>query len=779
MPTFKTPLTAALALFILLAACSLTSLAAPRTADISSCKINPSNKNKIIVTAKITAKVPNTDGKFYLFNLKPYQNRIQGGSKPLASSKRSSTITLLAPLNKDNHASILYDKFVIAVKRKSGGYESVSDPSYLTNPEAIAKYRYSFPKAYSKKGLQVNPQMIADSEDLGVQHAAVNILLDDLMVEDWQKNDTYAYSYRYQGKTYWFSKAGTAGIDGQTRKLTQNNVVTSGILLLRGLPQASVLMPPGVSGQEGAYYYGLNTMNKNGVNHLAAVISFLGERYMGSSKANGRIVNWIVGNEVDFYSRYNHMGNLSISKYSDAYARSFRVISTALRSVYSNARVYISLTNCFNQLQPGGGSFTARSTLDGFVKAIKSQGNIPWHVAYHPYPQPLTDPVFWDDLGSNSSSSSYVTMNNIGVLTNYVKRLNKNSRVILTEQGFSSYSDGRGTDEDLQAAAYAYAYYIAEFNSQIDSFIITRHVDHVEEESQGIYNGIWSNTTGMMEEADKQKRIWKVFKYIDTTASKTVSSFALRRIGIPSFSSKIPGFTWNRFRKMTSYDTGYLALVKKSSGSKSLSNNWNLTYNADTYTQDKEAIVDVDENSNKNMYKGVGQSFRKPLNFKYKTSLTFQILVSGLKAKEAEVRVRFYNGNHIYEAASSILTNRQQEFSVNLSKWKFRNKVSKLQIWVKPASGSWNSNGQIKILNMKQVSKSNNMVMSGFKNTLALGKKMQLKITSGPQKVTWTSSKPAVATVSRNGLVKAKKRGTAAIKAKIGDDMVIRTVQIK
>jgi uncharacterized protein YkwD len=55
------------------------------------------------------------------------------------------------------------------------------------------------------------------------------------------------------------------------------------------------------------------------------------------------------------------------------------------------------------------------------------------------------------------------------------------------------------------------------------------------------------------------------------------------------------------------------------------------------------------------------------------------------------------------------------------------------------------------------------------KKTLLVGNTFQLKVSGTSQKITWKSSNTKVATVSKNGLVKAKKKGTATITAKIGE----------
>ncbi len=55
------------------------------------------------------------------------------------------------------------------------------------------------------------------------------------------------------------------------------------------------------------------------------------------------------------------------------------------------------------------------------------------------------------------------------------------------------------------------------------------------------------------------------------------------------------------------------------------------------------------------------------------------------------------------------------------------------------------------------------------KLTLARGKSYRLKIKNAKQKVKWSSNKKSVATVSKKGIVKAKKKGKAVIIAKIGN----------
>ena len=88
-----------------------------------------------------------------------------------------------------------------------------------------------------------------------------------------------------------------------------------------------------------------------------------------------------------------------------------------------------------------------------------------------------------DRTDQDDASSPVVNMLNLSVLTDYLQQAQFRTRsgevrhVILSEQGFTSTSATRGTTEDLQAAAIAYAYYIADSNPYIDAFIMSRQVD--------------------------------------------------------------------------------------------------------------------------------------------------------------------------------------------------------------------------------------------------------------------------------------------------------------
>ena len=112
--------------------------------------------------------------------------------------------------------------------------------------------------------------------------------------------------------------------------------------------------------------------------HLQATLNFLANRYSTTNGKYGRIVNWIVGNEVNNYWTYNYAGSKNLNQYAKVYADQFRLAYNALTSVYSNARVYISLDHLWNTNNVSG-TFASRAKcwthlLQDFVLMETSHG---------------------------------------------------------------------------------------------------------------------------------------------------------------------------------------------------------------------------------------------------------------------------------------------------------------------------------------------------------------------------------------------------------------------
>lgn len=93
---------------------------------------------------------------------------------------------------------------------------------------------------------------------------------------------------------------------------------------------------------------------------------FSGQTLQYFHKKYGQISNWIIGNEVNNYNTYNYAGSQTLRQYSQIYADQFRLAYNTLVSVYSNARVYISLDHLWNTNYVNG-TFASRKMLDSFA----------------------------------------------------------------------------------------------------------------------------------------------------------------------------------------------------------------------------------------------------------------------------------------------------------------------------------------------------------------------------------------------------------------------------
>ena len=71
------------------------------------------------------------------------------------------------------------------------------------------------------------------------------------------------------------------------------------------------------------------------------------------------------------------------------------------------------------------------------------------------------------------------------------------------------------------------------------------------------------------------------------------------------------------------------------------------------------------------------------------------------------------------------------------------------------------------------------MKLNKTKATLYVGKKLTLKVKNTKKKVKWSSSKKAVASVTKKGVVKAKKKGKTVITAKIGKKKLKCKITVK
>ena len=668
-------------------------------ASITSCQIT--NGDQITITASFQQEVPSLDQKLYLFELETYETSIEK-EKPIASidlPEKTSEISITTELNNNQPSCRLYSKFVLAVFGTDDRYFPVSNFSHITNPETLAPNQNDFPSSTSKKGLLTNSGMFSDVDELNVQHALVNIELHKLLSDG-------DMPYTYNGNTYYINSSVLANYDSTLKYMADNNIVTSCVLLANYSPSVPELIHPNASGTSS--YYAMNTATKEGIECVSTIIHFLAERYTRTDKAYGYIANWIVGNEVNNPSSWNNMGDVDFTTYMQNYSRAIRLVSTAVKSCYKSARIYVSLDHYWQGID--GGRLNTVSLLTQMQSFIQSEGNIAWEVAHHPYPLPLTDPDFTDDNVSNSQSTPIVTFKNLNVLTDFLQGSSMRNpdgsvkHVILSEQGFTSV-DSYGRDvSEKQAAMFAYAYYIVDANPYIDSLILNRHVDHPVEVSQNINFGLWetdlSDSTG--ENPSTKKELWEIFKYIDTNQSTDITQPVLKQLGSNNWSDLISGYDESKYQSLRSIKTGVLTPVKSFTSASNLPNNWiNNCYTKITEKLPTGANVTI-EPTYSAAYKCIIQKFSSPLNFASNPVFGMDITVNDLPSDFAQVRVRIFSKEHVFDSEALVPAGTKTTLGVDLKNWPYRSYVDRIQVWVKQNNSTrWNS-GTFRIENVVQ-----------------------------------------------------------------------------
>lgn len=487
--------------------------------------------NTITVSATASNYVKSSDGYYYLVYVDSNSGKVKKTvGKVKKPEKAKGKITF--KLNISGHPEYAQGKFAIGIKKSKSAYSVISPKSYVSNPEKLSTNTAAYFVPGTKKGIQATD--INELTDTKSKTVFFNLYISDLM-----RKDSGVETYKYNGKTYHFN-----GLYGYVYLVQQCNAkgiqVTAQISIDRNASTQSFIT--GNSPYAETAYYGWNTDNSTTRQTMEAMFAYLGEKF---GKNNCYISNWILGNEVNSASGYYYVGNVSFSKFISMYSEAFRCLYNAVKSSRGSSKVFICLDNCWNQKNAFTICYSARSTLESFAAKISDmQKDVNWNLAYHAYNQPLSDSQFWSGANasmftSDANTTTFITMRNIQTLTDYVKnRFGSNTRIILSEQGFSSTYGGQAN----QAAAIALAYYKAACNPMIDAFIIRSYKDEAHEVAQGL-------AMGLKDANGKKKTAYNVFKNMDSSNSLKYTEKVLKS-QVGNWKSLIPGYSTGKISSM-------------------------------------------------------------------------------------------------------------------------------------------------------------------------------------------------------------------------------------
>lgn len=692
---------------ILICVMSPITVGASEMVDVT-CLIDENDQSRILVTVDVPGTLKADDGKLYLFALPTYVDDLKGQSPTITMNHTGAgSYQFAVDLNLNTEGSMLYSKFVVATK-KNGTFIPINGGNFITNPEVLAKSNVARAVTSSKKGVHADFFVPTDMEDIGIEHTYFGIYYQDIL-----SISPTECEFVYNGKTYYFIPERMGEYDTLISNMTRAGMSVSVGLLNTYRNGYEHMLHPGITVNGTAENFALNTSTKEGLETAAAVHYFLAERYNGTDLTHGRVDNWIFGNEVNDGLHYYYMGPQNIEAFVAEYLQSFRVAYTAIKSAYSNANVYICLQNYWgtaDSLNDYGG----KHFVDLFGQYARQQGDIDWGLAYHPYSFPANDPDILNDsmpsvdhLGNptfgvevtDSLDTPVITMKNLHLLTQYFhtpELLNDKGEVrsiILSEQGYTSYSNITGKNEAKQAASIALAYYIAQMNPDVDAFILRGHTD-ADEVTQYYKFGLRNQLSATQPGSEKFSH--GVYKYLNTKDSLEYSHFAKAALNIKDWSDVVRGWDEKQFSTMGEWTDSALYSITDAQENrmitKGMMDEWESGYNVfgianfdgKAYWPDGFAVTN--SFANYLAWQGIEKHFDN-LNLSSSDYLTMDFRVDPRDSSEIgdsiELKIRLHSGKHVFDAIGIVKVGQQYQICADISQWPYRNAIDNLEIQIR------------------------------------------------------------------------------------------------
>jgi hypothetical protein len=474
-----------------------------------------------------------------IVEMRPYET-FRPGMPPLWKGTIRKRVTLSIP-RYAGARDRLYAKFQIA----QGG-KPVGSARFVTDLSRIGARRFPFPTPVSKKGITC-PVDMDDIIHLGVKYINDNINLGQVF--DFSARNPEE-TWEVDGQRFPVNSAYFRELDSRFKKLTDAGISIT-VVINNPVPTSPDPNNPFIHPRTdlaGApnHLGGFNLTDERGLRAYRAAIEYFAHRYSRPDRRHGWITGYIVGNELQAHWAWYNLGRMPAEQVIREYLLALRVTDLAVRRFHSGIRAYVSMDHHWTKDPFGDPMQGLRGDL--FLERVnalgKAEGDFPWHIAFHPYPEDLFNPRFWQDrLAVLRFDTPKITFKNLEVLPAYLRQprflyQGKPRHIILSEQGFHAADSPEG--ERLQAAAYALAYYKVSKLPQIDAFMLHRHVSARPE--GGLRLGLWTWDPNSVSGFDPGRKmfIYEVFRQADTPDWREAFAFALPLIGIRDWKEADP-----------------------------------------------------------------------------------------------------------------------------------------------------------------------------------------------------------------------------------------------
>jgi hypothetical protein len=447
------------------------------------------------------------------------------------------------------------DRLFAKFQCRSGG-KVLGPPQHVTDFSALPQRTNSLGSLANKKGIaclvsRANKQGkdwtldVEDGKALGFGQSNQNINIGWLI--DWQRVEPKLY-FEFEGRKIGLRPAAVAALDRDLQALHAAKMRVTGILgnyvpktTSRTSPLVHPLTDPATVPEGPAAF---NTATEEGVFFYRAILHWLVDRYTREDAKYGQIAGLVIGNEVQNHWGWYHLGAVEPEVLLREYSVALRIADLATRSVHADFPIFISLDHHWTLTATTDRThdFTGLEVLEGVHERARREGDFPWNLAHHPYPENLRKPSFWNDRSAPLRfDAPRITFHNLEVLPAFLRQPRflfegKPRRIVLTEQGFDCPPGPDG--ELVQAAAFALAWKKVQALPGIESFLYHRHVDHPHE-NRLLFGIREHDGSANVNGVGRARKLWDVVQKAGTPEEEAAFAFALPIVGRKDWSDVV------------------------------------------------------------------------------------------------------------------------------------------------------------------------------------------------------------------------------------------------
>ncbi len=371
-------------------------------------------------------------------------------------------------------------------------------------------------------------------KELGISAMTINVMMDSFLSTTGGEQ---TIAYQWQGKPYYAKTESLDKVEASLLEATANHVVVSAILLVenpaqsKGGSKKSLLAHP--DAQPAGRFVMPDVTSSESINAYAGLLNFLAQRWSRADGKYGRVHHWIVHNEVDAGWVWTNAGEIAAAPFMDLYQRSLRLTDLIVRQYDPNAHALISLTHYWTEA--GNPRFYgSKEMFRQLLRFTAAEGDFPWAVAFHPYPENLRMPRTWEDKSATDSfDTEKITPYNIEVLDAWMHRpemlYQGNIRPVqLSENGFNS---PKNTPQALEEQTAAMAYVWKKI-APLDSIKVWHYHNWYDSAGEG---GLLLGLRTFKSDGGKPKPIWYLYRDLGTAKEDAACAPYLKTIGIKSW----------------------------------------------------------------------------------------------------------------------------------------------------------------------------------------------------------------------------------------------------